>query len=440
MIQLTLRGLALLLAAVPLLLAALWWPPAVWAAAFWLVACASALLADWQLAPKPADWTLVRRHDNRLSLAAQNLVEIEIRLHGGQRVVPIWLRDTPPSPFRLDVVHPVLSVQVVPRQLAVAHYHVWPPRRGNFAFGDLYLRWQSPAGLLRRQARYAAAEPVRVYPNLVDVRKYDLLLRRNRLWELGLRPMRQLGAGNEFERLRDYAPDDEYRRINWKATARRGRPVSVEYETERSQNIYAVLDVGRMMRSPVGDVAKMDYAINAVLLLAYVASQKGDRVGLLTFADTVLHILAPRSGKAQFYRLLEQLYAVEGQRVESDYGNAFSEFATRPHKRGLVLVFTDLTGSISVDTLVAQMVNLRRQHLPLLVTVADPAVHRLATQPITDSTSLYQRTVAERILSERRATIDRLRRRGVHTLDAPADQLSVAVIDRYLAMKESMLI
>ena len=438
--QLTLRGLALLLVTAPLLLAAFWWPLAVWAAAIWLLVCLAALVADWQLAPKPADWTLARRHEDRLSLAAQNLVEIDIFLHGGLRATPIWLRDTPPPTFHLDVPEPLLAGVAQPQQTVVLRYHVWPPRRGNYAFGDLYLRWGSPAGLLRRQARFAAAGPVKVYPNLVDVRKFDLLLRRNRLWELGLRATRQLGAGNEFERLRDYTPDDEYRRINWKATARRGRPISVEFETERSQNIYALLDVGRMMRSPVGDVAKMDYAINAVLLLAYVAVQKGDRVGLLTFADTVLHNVAPRSGKAQFHRLLEQLYAVEGQRVEPDYGVAFSEFAARQHKRGLVLVFTDLTGSTSTASLVAQMVRLRRQHLPLLVTVADPMVNQLATQAITDSAALYERTVAERVLAERRATLDRLRSQGVHTLDAPADELSVAVIDRYLAMKARMLI
>src|SRR5262249_42806038 len=150
-----------------------------------------------------------------------------------------------------------------------------PPRRGDYQFGNLHLRWNSILGLLRRQATFPAVAPVKVYPNLVDVKKYDLLLRKNRLWELGLRTTRIFGSGTEFERLRDYLPDDEYRRVNWKATARRGKPISVEYETERSQNIMALLDIGRMMRSPVGDVAKLDYAINAVLLLAFVAAQKG---------------------------------------------------------------------------------------------------------------------------------------------------------------------
>jgi uncharacterized protein (DUF58 family) len=440
--QLTVRGLLLALAAAPLIAASAWIPLALWAAVGWLLVVAAVLSVDVRLMPTERDWSLARRHDARLSLAAQNRITVQVGLltRGGARPVMIWLRDTPPPSFHLDRSEPLLTASVQPGAVTEVTYQVWPPRRGDYAFGDLFLRWQSPLGLLRRQARFEAAALVKVYPNLVDVHKYDLLMRRNRLWELGLRSTRLPGAGNEFERLRDYTPDDEYRRINWKATARRGKPISVEYETERSQNIYVLLDVGRMMRSPVGDVAKMDYAINAVLLLAYVATQKGDRVGLLTFADRVLAYIAPRSGKIQFHRVLEQLYAVQGERVEPDYDVAFGEFAARQHKRGLALVFTDLTGSVTTGALVAQMTRLRRQHLPLLVTVADPTVNRLAAQPITDSTTLYERTVAERVLADRRLTLDQLRRQGVQTLDVPADELSVAVINRYLAMKERMLI
>jgi uncharacterized protein (DUF58 family) len=272
------------------------------------------------------------------------------------------------------------------------------------------------------------------------VKKYDLLLRKNRLWELGLRNAKIFGSGTEFERLRDYLPDDEYRRINWKATARRGKPISVEYETERSQNIIALLDIGRMMRSPVGDVAKLDYAINAVLLLAYVAAQKGDKVGVMTFADQVNAWLAPRGGKGQFQRMLEVLYGVDSQAVEPDYNVAFGYLAARQSKRSLVLVFTDLTGSISTEALLAQMARLRQRHLAVLVTLRDPTVQRLAHQAISDSATLYQRTVAERLLDERRLTLDRLQRRGVHTLDVAADELSVAVINRYLELKAKTMI
>lgn len=438
--QLTPRALLLLLVTAPLLAAASFSSLWLTAAGVWLLLVAALLIADWQLSPTPAQWTVTRVNDTRLSLAAQNRIEVQVRLVRSPRPVRVWVRDTSPVTFGIDEQERILAGVVAPGEVAGFVYHLWPPRRGDYHFGDLYLRWEAPLGLLRRQARFPAAAPVKVYPNLVDVRKYDLLMRRNRLWELGLRSTRIYGSGTEFERLRDYTPDDEYRRINWKATARRGKPITMEFETERSQNIFALLDVGRMMRSPVGEVAKMDYAINAVLLLAYVATQKGDRVGMMTFADQVENWVAPRSGKAQFQRMLDQLYAVEGQPVEPDYNAAFSYFAARQHKRGLVLVFTDLTGSITTESLIAQMARLRRQHLPLLVTVADPTVQRLARQPIADSASLYTRTMAERLLTERQLTLERLRQRGVQTLDVPADELSVAVIDRYLELKERMMI
>ena len=438
--QLTPRSLACLLVTVPLLAGAMVLPLLLAAAGLWLVILAAIFIADWRLTPTRAQWTLTRSHDDRLSLAAENRIAVTVELRRAPRRVRVWLRDTPPPTFGIADDERILAGSVLPGQRTEFVYHAYPPRRGDYRFGDLYLRWESVLGLLRRQARFDAAEPVKVYPNLVDVRKYDLLLRRNRLWELGLRSTRIYGSGSEFERLRDYTPDDEYRRINWKATARRGKPMTMEFETERSQNIFALLDVGRMMRSPVGAVAKMDYAINAVLLLAYVAAQKGDRIGLMTFADQVETWVAPRGGKVQFHRLLEQLYAVEGQPVEPDYNAAFGYFAARQNKRGLVLVFTDLTGSITTEALIAQMIRLRQRHLPLLVTVSDPTVQRLARQPIADSTALYQRTVAEQLLAERQLTLDRLRQRGVQTLDIPADELSVAVINRYLALKERMMI
>lgn len=426
--------LLLLLTAIPLALSGVWLGFA-WIAVGWLLVVAALLLADWRLTPDANAWSLLRRHDDRLSLDAWNRVSVEVELSHSLRALPVWLRDEPPAIFTISDADRLLTSTMMPGRAEVLTYDVRPPRRGDYQFGDLYLRWGSVLGLLRRQARFPATESVKVYPNLVDVKKYDLLLRENRLWELGLRNTRMIGTGTEFERLRDYQPDDEYRRINWKATARRGKPISVEYETERSQNLIAMLDIGRMMRSPVGDVARLDYSINAVLLLAFVAARKGDRMGMLTFADSVQSWLSPRAGKAQFHRMLELLYAVQSQPIEPNYNAAFSYFAAKQNKRSLVLVFTDLTDSLGVESLIAQMSRLRYRHLPLLVTISDPAVQRLARQPVTDSTTLYERTVAEQLLDERKLTLDRLRSQGVLTLDVPADRLSVAVINRYLSLK-----
>jgi uncharacterized protein (DUF58 family) len=395
------------------------------------------VLADYALSPRPGEFELGRQHDTRLSLGAWNPIRIRVR-STARRPARVAVRDEAPVTFALDAER--LEAEVRPRETRELVYHARPPRRGDYQFGDLNLRWRGVLGLVVRQARYPSAGSVKVYPNLLDVRKYELLVRRGRLHELGLRTSKLLGMGTEFERLRDYLPDDEYRRINWKATARRGKPISTEYETERSQNIVAVLDTGRLMRVPVRDLAKIDYAVNAVLMLAYVATLRGDKVGLLTFGDRVETYLTPRQGKGQFYRMLELLYGVESQPVEPDYGHALAYLAAKQKKRALIVCFTDLAGGPASDALLGGLVPLQRRHLPLCVTVSDPGIHALAGQPVHDSAAVYERTVAERLLDQRRVTLDTLRLRGVLTLDVPADRLTVAVINQYLDLKARTMI
>jgi uncharacterized protein (DUF58 family) len=430
--SLTHRGVLLLLLAAPMLAAGTWAAALQWVAGLYVLLCLGLMALDWHLAESVARFEVSRQHDTRLSLGADNPIQLFVR-NRSRRPTPFWLRDEPPDAFIIEVR--ILKGRLAGRGNWQETYRVRPLRRGDYRFGNLNLRWQGPLGLVVRHGRVTAASPVKVYPNLLDVRRYDLLLRRNRLQEFGLRHSRVFGEGTEFERLREYLPDDEFRRINWKATARRNRPVTVEYQTERSQNVVAVLDIGRMMQSPVAQIAKLDYVINAVLLLAYVATGKGDKIGLLTFADEVSQFIAPRQGRGQFYRMLELLYAVEAQPVEPDYRRCLSYLALKQRKRALVVIFTDLSGGTSMQMLVNQVGMLAQRSLPLVVTISDPDIHTAAQQRPGDSLSVYQRAAAVQLLEERRLALDNLRRQGVLTLDVPATQLSIAVIDRYLELK-----
>src|SRR6266511_3954368 len=299
--------------------------------------------------------------------------------------------------------------EIEPYDVHEARYHVRPAQRGDYAFGDVNLRYASALKTFVRQARYPAAAQVKVYPNVLDVRKYDLLARKGLLFELGLRASRQFGAGTEFERLREYNTDDEFRRINWKATARRGKPIAAEYETERSQYVVSVIDTGRLMRRPVRDLAKLDYAIKTALLLSYVAMLKGDHVGLLTFADDVRTYLAPKRGKGQFYHMLEALYNVQFEPVEADYGQALAYLGVKHKRRSLVVIFTDLVTLDAAKPLIVHMARLAQRHLPLCVVISDPNITRLAAQPPRDSDAVYQRAVAEMLLDERQVVLDTLK-------------------------------
>ncbi len=383
----TTRGILLLLLAAPVMALGAWVSTLEEMAGLYILVCLGLFFLDWYLADDIRRFEVGRRHDTKLSLGADNPIHLSLR-NRRRRPTTFWLRDEPPDAFKIDVR--IQTGMVAARGNWEDSYRVRPLRRGDYRFGNLNVRWQGPLGLMVRQGRVEAAGPVKVYPNLLDVRRYDLLLRRNRLQEFGLRHTRVFGEGTEFERLREYLPDDEFRRINWKATARRNRPVTVEYQTERSQNVMAVLDTGRMMQSPVADIAKLDYVINAVLLLAYVATGKGDKIGLMTFADEVSRFIAPRQGRGQFYRMLELLYAVEAQPVEPDYRRSLTYLALKQRKRALVVIFTDLSGEVSMQNLVSQVAMLAQRSLPLVVTISDPDIHAAAQQRPHDSLTVYQ--------------------------------------------------
>ncbi len=430
--QLTRRAVLLLLLTALLIAASTWAPVLGWVALGYFAFCIGLFALDGRLAEPLSRLEITRTHQQKLSLGVEN--PITLTLHNrGRSAVTFWLRDEPPDAFKIETR--VRDGQAPSRQAWQSRYMVTPLQRGNYRFGDITLRWLGPLGLLIRQARIPAAADVRVYPNLLDVQRYDLLLRRNRLQEMGLRHSRQRGEGTEYERLREYLPDDDFRRIDWKATARRGRPVTIEYETERSQNIFLAIDTGRMMQSPVEQIAKLDYVINSALLLTYVAIGKGDKVGLLTFADQVGAFLSAGQGKGQFYKALELLYAIRPQPVEPDYHTGLSYLAMKQRKRALVVLFTDLSEGRSLSDLVSHAAVLQRTHLVLVVTIADPDVTAAARMQPDNSLSVYQRAVAGQILAERQLSLDRLRQQGVLVLDAPANQLSMDVINRYLELK-----
>ncbi|NTU82594.1 MAG: DUF58 domain-containing protein [Chloroflexales bacterium] len=428
----TLRLLVLLLLAAPLIALSAFGPGLIWVALLYLAAVAGLAVTDAALAARPAQIEVERVHDPQLSLGAENLVTV-ILANTTPRPVTFTLRDEHPHEFPADARF--LSGTIPPYDVYEARYHVRPLRRGDYRFGDVVARYRGPLGTIRRQARYELAAEVKVYPNVLELKKYDLLARKGLLHEIGLRVSRVRGPGGEFERLRDYTADDEFRRISWKATARRGKPIAVEYETERSQQVVCVIDCGRLMAPPVGELARLDYAVNTALMLSYVAGLRGDHVGMLAFADEVRAYLPPRRGKPQFQALLEALYNLQPEPVEADHGAALGYLARRQRRRALIVLFTDLATPEAAGPLVTHLTRLARHHLPLCVTVSDPFVSGAAGQPVASGADLYRRAVAEQLLDERRALLDRLQRAGVLTVDVPADRLSAGVVNTYLRLK-----
>jgi len=402
-----------------------------------LAACA---VADFLASPQPDQaLTLTRAVDDKLALGAPNAVVIEVR-NRTPAPLALTLRDLPPPTFALDrAVEGRLLLPPDPRPVRFV-YHVTPPAKGDFTFGDLYFQYPGRLGLVRRQAVMPARRAVKVYPNLVETAKYELLARRGRLMQLGIRAARVRGGGSEFESLREYVPGDEYKKIDWSATARRGKLISRQYEAERSQNILLLLDTGRNMLQAVQKMAKLDYVVNTALMLAYVAAASDDKVGLMAFDADVRVYLPPAKSKAQVYGILESLYNLEARMVETDYKAAFQNLSTRWRRRSLVVLFTDLVDPDSSIQILDAVPMISDLHRVVCVTVSDPNILAAAKSVPTDSAGVYRKAVATQVLQERRAAISVLKRRGVWTIDSPPEELSADLINHYLDLKSRSLI
>lgn len=319
-------------------------------------------------------------------------------------------------------------------------YRTSSPRRGAYRFGPVDLQVWRDGGWFRRQVRLESPKEVAVFPNIVAIKRIQLTLRRGLRAMAGLRRARPPGASTAFAGLRDYVRGDDVRRISWSATARRDYPVVVEMEAERGQQVMIALDCGRLMTAPAGELDKLDHAINAALMLAWVAQAYGDRVGLITFDDRVTGFLKPERGAAQLRRITEALYSIQAESVEPDFGHAMTHLALRLGRRSMVVVLTDVQDAEASKELVAHCLRLAAKHLVLVVAMSDPAVLVARDAPISVPSRAYEWAAAEQFVASRRESFELLRRGGVLGLDVVAGSLSPALVERYLELKERALL
>lgn len=433
------RALLLLLLPLPLLGAAEFVPLLGWVAVLLWAGAVGLFVLDWRSTPAAAALTVSRYHHRKLPINDESVVELTVANETAV-ALRVQVRDEVPVEFRQRRQDRVLAVGLKPHGAVTLRYPVKPTYRGEYTFGNVNLRWGSVYGLFQRQSAYPIETTAKVYPNLLEIRQYQALARQGHTIHTGIRLLRHLGESGEFEQLRDYLPDDDYRRIDWKATARYGRPITTEFSPERSQNIILLVDTGRQMRSrPLGAArtTRLDLVINAVLLFSYVAISRRDRVGVLTFDDTVQRYLPPQTGMGQFYRVVETLHDVQAGMSEVNYGRALRYVQIQQQSRSLIVLLTDPAGPEAARGLVHQLGAFYPRHLPLCVTLSDPMVLQTAQRAPYSTEAIYQRAVAEQIMDERQLWLDQLRQQGVVTLDVPAYQLTAQVINKYLELKEA---
>jgi len=349
------------------------------------------------------------------------------------RTARLRVRETRPD--LLGGTLPPRMVTVPPRGETVERLPVAGLHRGHEEAGGFYVDSSGPLGLGLVRRKVPLPWSATVFPPLVSLRLRASVAQALRKRDAGMKPIRRLGEGRFFESLREWVPGDDLRHIDWKATARRRKVITRQYEEERRQQLLLVLDTGRLMTADVAGVARLDYAVQAALELAYAAVQYDDNVGVMTFADGVKHYVPPGRGRAGLKRVLDVLTVVTPSLVEPDYPGAFRYLAARNRKRALTVVFTDLIDRTASEALVANLASLRPRHLPLAVTLRNPELDLVATERPADVRDAYRRAAAEELLRAREEALGHLRRAGVVVLDVPPARAAQAVVREYLELK-----
>jgi uncharacterized protein (DUF58 family) len=372
-----------------------------------------------------------------LSVGRDNAVRLSVLSLAGY---PLTVSLTDDLPDEAPAVDLPAQVTLPPRGRAIVTYHLRPSRRGAYALGPHHVRYRSPLGLWLRQLRLPARDAVKVYPDLKAVRTYALLARQNRQAAL-VRAVRLRGGESEFERLREHIKDDEYRRIDWKATARRQRLIAREYQQERNQSIVCLVDCGRLMTTESGGLSHLDHALNAVLMMSHVAARSGDHVGLVAYDSAVRAFVPPTGGAGATQRLIQATYDLHPSLVEPDHRAAFELLARRVRRRALVILFTQVIDDVAAATVRRLMRTLSPRHLPLCVLFRDGDLDALV-EPLPDPVGddLYLRGAAAEVILWRDRLARDLEAGGALVLHTLPQRLTPALVNRYLEVKAQQML
>jgi uncharacterized protein (DUF58 family) len=330
--------------------------------------------------------------------------------------------------FRMNRILPAAGNVEIP-------YTIRPQVRGVYSFGDIHVFVTTRIGLLVRRFTTPATNEVKVYPSFLQLKHFQLrALPETTMNSYGRRVLRQ-GRSSEFDHIKEYTRGDDARAINWKASARRDQLMINSYMDEKSQQVYCVIDKGRLMKMPFNDMTLLDYAINASLMFSYVALQKDDKVGLLTFSEKVDDVIQPSKAKKQFNLIMETLYKQETKFLESNFAALYQTISHVSGQRSLLLLFTNFETYISFERQLPFLLALNRKHLLCVITFENTGLSERIHQRSDNLEDIYIKSIADKFIYEKKMMIRELQKNGILTIYSKPGQLSINVVNRYLELK-----
>ncbi|MDX1628486.1 MAG: DUF58 domain-containing protein [Fulvivirga sp.] len=354
--------------------------------------------------------------------------------------IPIWLKIYEELPHQFQIRDQQMQLSLQAKEKKSITYYLRPVKRGAYAFGAVNVLTSSPLGLIARRFKFSQDKTVPVYPSYIQMRKYELMAISNNLTELGIKKIRKIGHNMEFEQIREYVIGDDYRTINWKATARKGGLMVNNYQDEKSQQVYSLIDKSRTMQMPFEGMSLLDYAINASLVISNIAIKKDDKAGLITFQHKIGTLLPASKRSKQMHLILETLYNQKTAYKEVDYSKLFTLVRRKITQRSLLLLFTNFESLSGMHRQLPYLKKLSKFHLVVVIFFENTEVKKLIASPAEKIKEVYRKAVAEKLAYEKSLIAKELNSHGIHTVLTQPKNLNVDTINKYLELKSRGLI
>ncbi len=368
----------------------------------------------------------------RFSNGDQNPIQIEI-VNDYPFAVAIEVIDEVPFQFQMRDFQ--FHVQLNRSTSRNIQYELRPTERGEYHFGELHFFVSSPISLIRRRYSIEQARNVPTYPSFLQMRKYQLMAVSNRLMDLGVKKIRRLGHSTAFEQIKEYVRGDDYRTVNWKATARSNKLMVNQYSDERSQSVFCLIDKSRAMKMPFEGMTLLDYAINATLVISNIAIYKQDKAGLITFAERVSSQIPASSRVIQMSRLQEVLYNQQTQFLEADYARLYSAIRSTVSQRSLLILFTNFESMTALHRQLPYLQKLARNHLLLVIFFENTELKELLESEPSNTEDIYVKTIGEHFAFEKKLIVKELERHGILAILTPPQYVTVNTLNKYLEIK-----
>lgn len=371
------------------------------------------------------------------SLSDPNPVDIHVENTGN---LTFFIRVIDELPVIFQRRDPGASFWLAPGQQKKIANTLRPVLRGVYPFEATLVFVSTILGLVQRKVAFPTHETVAVYPSIIQMKRFELRATRQIAHESGIKKMRRIGHSYEFEQIKNYVQGDDYRSVNWKASSRRGVMMVNQYEDERSQQVYCLLDKSRVMRMPFADLSLMDYAINTTLAISNIILKKKDKAGLLTFSDVLGTALRADKSPTQLGKIMEALYREKERAVESNYELLYQAVRKLINARSLLLLFTNFESSYALERALPHIRRLNRFHLLVVVFFENTEIRNIAQEEAETTADVYKQTVARQYLQDKKEMVQKLRQFGIQAILTKPENLTLNTVNKYLELKSRGLI